>query len=1107
MAKTVQIIAARPHRLLPTLIRRLGEELKRGGRVLMLVPEQFTLQAEREIMERLGLEGFFDVEAVSPSRLSERVLERGGRDEREPLSAAGRRMAVSLALEKLEDKLGYYGSLSLRLGFVEKTAALITDLKRGGMTPERLTEYADALPSGIVKEKLRDVSLIYQQYESVLRGRFSDGEDQLAYAAGRLKSSGYVTDKHIIVYGFDALPDQLMRLLSAAAPLSASLSVGLLWDGVNAPDGELFQPVRQGVERFRRMLAEEGISLGLEPLPPADLDAPPPIRWLDRWLFARQPKPYANKQDCVYLFDGVSPYEEATSVSRQILRLLQNGVSIEKIAVLYPDQNGYAFAVTAALQDSGIPFYTDQKLPAVSHPLVRYLLCAIRAAADGYQNRDVLGMIKSGYSSLSFEEGCLLENYAFTYGVNRLRWTRPFTRGDAPLRERCEGLRQRLMEPVLTARAGIVAARTAAESMAAVFHLLTQAEAYQKLVEEEKRLLDHGLLARAGQNSQVWRTVLDLLDQSVRLSEPSRVPLKHLATRLESGFSAVSLATLPPAGNMLHVGLLGHSLMEDMDAVFLLGLNDGVLYRETQSLLMPEERSKIQEATDCFLGLTDESRGLFAKLDLLRAATLPGKWLFLSYAKTSCEGAALRPLTVLNTLQSRILPNPPQSPAAVSELPLSAAQALAGLGTELRAYVDGQAAGSLPPGQREILRKLAQSPATAPAVMRLLRSLHYDGSAQPIPPESARALFGDETLSVSRLEQFAQCAFRHFVTYGLRPHVLKEWKIDPIETGSFYHAALNNFAQNARKNPDYPRVTPEQLDEMTDQAIQPLTEDVMNGPMGDGDRNQTRFALARDAVRRAAEVITRQLAAGSFRLDRTEAAFGYETGLPPIVLRLSDGREVMLRGRIDRIDRYDCEDSAYLRVIDYKSSAQALEAARTWWGLQLQLLLYLDVCTSATPGGKPAGAFYFYVADPLVESETDAKEAVEEVLRKTFCLKGVSLCDVEILEAMDRGEEPCVIPPAYQKNGELRKDARALSMSQLTALMAHARETAAQLAQDMLNGRTEISPVQEGGGVSCAYCDYQSICHLDPSAPGAKIRELPSMTMEELRQRLDASEE
>ena len=278
---------------------------------------------------------------------------------------------------------------------------------------------------------------------------------------------------------------------------------------------------------------------------------------------------------------------------------------------------------------------------------------------------------------------------------------------------------------------------------------------------------------------------------------------------------------------------------------------------------------------------------------------------------------------------------------------------------------------------------------------------------------------------------------------------------------------------------------------------------IPDGNAADPQTECARYDQAKNAVCRATEVITRHLAAGSFRLDRTEAAFGTEKGLPPIVLCLPNRREIMLRGRIDRIDRWDHEGTVYFRVIDYKSSEQALEAAKTWWGLQLQLLLYLEVCTASLPGSKPAGAFYFYVADPLVETATDAAEAVEGEMRKLFRLRGITLCDVEILEAMDKGEEAFVLPPVLQKSGELRKDAKALTLPQMKALMEHARQTAAALAQEMMDGKTDICPVRDGGQAYCNRCDYQSVCHFDPESAQAKVRELPNLSMQELRDLLE----
>lgn len=1093
----IRILTARAHRLFSPIVAEIGDRLKAQETSLVLVPEQFTLAAEQELMTRLRLEGMFLIDVLSPSRLAEHVLSIAGRDEREPLSDAGRRMAVSQALERLEDKLSYYGVIAQRRGFVEKLSALIADMKRGGLEPEALSQYAETLPPA-AQEKWQELSRIYTQYRAVLGERFRDSEDQLGYVAGRLRESGFLDGKHVYVYGFDTLPEQLMQLLRAAAPLCQSLTIGLIADGPDAPDAELYRPIRQSLSRFQDLLAQDGLSAKQIALPPRPLPYASSIAYLDQALFSYLPSPMTDPPEDIYLSASLSPFEEATLMAREVLYLLRQGVDIERITVLYPENAGYEFAVSAALSDSGVPFYTDEQLPAVSHGLIRFLLCALRAMADGWRNRDMLGMLKSGYAPLLFDECCELENYSYCFGIDRQRWLRPFDKGDEA--EHAEALRVRLMAPLLKARAELVAARSTVASLTAVFELLTSVGAYEALKRDEDRLLEGGFSVRAGQNSQIWQVILTTMDQLVKLGDGARIPLKHIATRLECGFSAVSLSSLPPASGMLHAGRLGHLLTEEADAVFLLGVNDGILSRATDSLLTPEERARVQEGTGTFLGLTDESRALMARLDIKRAMTLPSRYLFLSYARTAPDGSALRPLPLLSTLEGRLLGKLPSTPVPTGDLPMSAVQALNELSLLMRANAQGVE--GLSARWQERLQTLLRSPLTASDAMRLLRSLGFDGQAQPLTSAQARALFGDESLSVSRLEQFADCPFKHYVTYGLRPHILREWKVDPIETGSFYHASLNNFAALARRNAAYPHVEPEAVNEMVERAIEPLMEDVLGGPMGDGDRSRTRFEQAKSAVHRAALTITEQLAAGRFTLYQTEASFGYEGGLPPIVLILSDGREVALRGRVDRIDRYDAPDAVYLRVIDYKSAQQTLEAARTWWGLQLQLLLYLDVCTSAIPNAKPAGAFYFYVADPLVESDSDLASVAESKLREVFQLRGITLSDVEIYSAMDEGETPFVLPPIYLKSGELKKTARALSLPQFSALLRHAREIAVSLADRLFSGETLISPTRDESRVSCDLCEYSAICRFDARSPDAAFRDVPEMSMEELRDAL-----
>lgn len=1071
----------------------------------MLVPEQFTLQAEREIMEQLRLKGLFSIEVVSPTRLKNRVLAAAGMDARAPLSSAGQQMAMSVAMETCEDRLQFYRASVSRRGFAQKLTALIADMKRGGLPPDTLAEYAATLPEGMRREKFTDLAVLYEAYQRTLKDHMVDGDDLNRFIAENIAHADLLNNRNLYVYGFDELTEPLSVLLCAAATQCDSLTVGLISDGVGAADQELYQPVRQSVARFRKALEAQNIDLKELKLPQEPLGHTLAIAYLDATLYAYPQKRFEGKQDGVYLSQFNSPFEEATAATRQIMRLYEQGMKLERIAVLYPDQNGYPFAVTAALTNSGLPFYTDEKLPALSHGLPQFILAALRATADNYRSDDVFALMKTGYASIDFEETCLLENYAREFGIQYGRWLTPFRKGDDEMCGRCEALRKRLIIPLEQARKALVEARDTAGSLQAVMNLLIDVDAYNTLKQEEDALLQEGLLVRAGQNSQIWQIILELFDQLYLLSDGKRIALKHIADRFESGFSAISLASLPPSSNMLHAGVLGHTLSGEMDAVFLLGMNDGILSSGTESLLTGEERAQAQERTDTFLGMTEESRLLFAKLDLKRAMTLPRMKLFLSYAKTDPAGSPMQPLDLVNDLSQRMFETLPDVSDWAEELPVSAQQALVTLGDLLREYADGYEH-QLPEIWKRRLAVLLASPATAIPAVQLMRAAGFRVETLPLAPEIARRLFGDRTLSVSRLEDFAACPFRHYVTYGLRPEERKNWTVTPIETGNFFHESLRSFAALACGHPQYPHIARDEVEKLAVDASVPLIEALKQGPMGDGPRSLAALAQAARVVRRACAAVTDHLAAGNFRIDRAEALFGFpgKDSFPPVVLNLPDGTEITLHGRIDRIDRYDTPDAVYKRVVDYKSGPNATpDAAELWHGAQLQLMLYLDAVTRNAGDAKPAGAFYFHLFDPMSKVQTDQAEEIGADIQKQLQMNGISLADPDILRAMDGGEESVAIPSAIKQSGEMRKTAKALDASHLDALMDHAKGKAAQFSTQMLAGNIAIQPLKHGARESCEYCDYRPVCGYDPLARGARNTEILNVTLEELAERLD----
>ena len=1095
MASTVNVKLARANRLLESMLSEIVSHYQAGDKVRVLVPEQLTLMMEKHIIHALKKTGFIGLDVLSPSRLYERIMDETGTDENEPLSSSGQHMAISQALERLENKLPYYGSIAHTRGFINKISMLITEMQRGQLTAEQLTSYAEELEDGIHKQKCTDIALIYSQYRQVLKGQFSDQADLLVYVSSRLHESSLLTDSFLFVYGFDTMPTQMLHLLNAIAPHCRMLTIGLQGDSLNANDGELYQPIWQGIGRLRSLLTVQNISLNvniLNTMPFANNER----CYIDNFLFSEKIEPLTKQTATYHRFSGFSPFEEASTMSRIIRHALNSGTDIERIAVIYPDMNGYRFAVESALRTAKIPYISASKLPMLSHSLVRYLLSALDAITYGYRNEHVLALLKSGFSVLDFNEGCVLERYVQKHGINNKRWTAPFTRGDESQLPEIESLRLRLINPLIELRKAIVSAKTSTETLNAVFSLLHETSAYDKLSKHEAELVSKGYFGRANQNSQVWKNIMDLFNQLHRLSNGARIPLKYISDRMRCGFSVLEIATLPPATKMLATGTLGHMLQHDVDIVFVMGLNDGILTRVEQGLFNDEEKNETATANSVFLGASENNLNLLAKIDLKNALLLADKHCFISYALTSPSGESLRPLSALNTITNRIFTDI-HTITNVETLPLSMEQAMNELGPLLRSHEIS----SLPPIWKDRLAQMQAHPSGALMLKRLDTAIKAKQSAL----NEASKLFGDSVLSVSRLETFMQCPFRHFITHGLRPEIIRPWAVDPIEKGTFYHEALHRFASIAKKDSAFPNLSDDAITQMANEAVSPLLPAVLEGPMGDGARNYSRFEDAKAMIVRSALSLSHQLAAGNFSLFDTEVAFGYPNSLPPLVLKLKDGREIMLRGRIDRIDQWQHEESTYLRVIDYKSSANDLDAAKTWWGMQLQLLLYLDLCTHSIAGAKPAGAFYFHVTDTYIETEKDVVSLVEDKLKSIFQLKGITLMDVEIIQAMDGSDTPFVIPPVFKKSGELQKNAKVLDSVQFDQLMNHTKQVATTLAENIMDGNITISPMQQGEQLSCGFCDYHSICHFSAEKETDKVRTLPEMKMDDLRDALSLS--
>ena len=347
-------------------------------------------------------------------------------------------------------------------------------------------------------------------------------------------------------------------------------------------------------------------------------------------------------------------------------------------------------------------------------------------------------------------------------------------------------------------------------------------------------------------------------------------------------------------------------------------------------------------------------------------------------------------------------------------------------------------------------------------------------------------------MSVSRLETFAQCPYRHFVRYGLAPREELRPGVDRAELGTLYHEAAERFTRSLTATPGFPEVDEETCAKLMEEVSAPLIEKWRQSPLGESGRGA---AIARRIARttdRAARTIARQFAGSRFAPMRFEMVFG-KNGVAPIMLELPDGSHVYLQGRIDRIDVLE-GDPGYIRVIDYKSGTKKFDPTMAYYGIQLQLLLYLAAAMENTPGTQPGGFFYCRIADPTVKTESRIREEVERQIAKKLSLSGVSLSDVEILRAQDE-RHAAMITKDGKPSGLYR--ASMADRESMAAMIAFARGKASQLAQGVFGGEIRDYPAAHGAYLACGYCDYAAICGFD--ATRRKKKYLTSRTVDDLK--------
>lgn len=1062
-----------------------------SGKILLIVPDQYTLQAERDAFFYLNTNVLMDLEVLGISRLGGRILREAGGGKRRMINRLGRHMLLAMIMEELGPDLLFFRNRPDNNAFLEMANDFISGLKQYAVGPDALDRIVSELPEGgILARKLADVGKIYRKYEEGIQGKFTDTEDYMDLFISRAPQAESIRESDIWIYGFENFTPKNLRLIESIARTARSVHLVLAWDR-GGPDEDLF---RLTGHIMQKLPADRISQIGDEYREPR----PAALRHLESQIFAF-PEESCNETFGITLMEAANIYSEGESAAAHVLGLVrEEGLAFRDILLICNDLDTRGGIYQRVFAEYGMDLFLDAKRPLTHHPLPGYVLSILSILGKQYRTEDVMRMLKSGFGPLAPWEAEILENYAIRYKIRGSRWKQPFEKGFADRQlgrddaerassmTRLEELRRRAIGPVLALGEALRKAGTGRGKAECLYrHLAGPGDIPPKITSLMKDQETRGDLEGAQISGQLWDVTMDILDQVVEILGEERLPMERFFQLVQAGYDAVEIGLLPPAMDGLLLGTMQRTRSGPVKALMVLGANEGILPADTSggSLLSPDETEALENA-GISLGKTGNIRDMEESLAIYRNLSKATMSLWVSCAASNEKGERIRPSGIFDKIRS-IFPEVPARRDILSQgNPEDLVQArdatLRHLTAALRAAKGGA---PLTPPWPEVLAWYEEN---EPALLAKIRQgLAFDGRQKPVSRETADSLFKrqgeDLSLSPSRLERFGRCPFAHFVRYGMRPEDNRPYEVGPLEMGDIYHRCLmtvsGRLSQKTEGAPGWEDATRDDTDRLVRHFMESEEAIFGEGILQTSGEQKYRAARMEGVCRQASWHMVEHVRKGKVLGMRFEEEFSRNADLRPIEIR-AGGERVVIEGKIDRVDLLPGEK---VKIIDYKSGTDAFSTREALSGWKLQLMVYLK---AALEEGKrePAGVFYFHVAEPRIDAASISREnpeafraRIEEEIRKTFRMDGLMVDEPDVVESISGGD-PLVAAATPGKG--------LVSRAEFDALLEQVEGKINEMCQRLVSGDISIFPMKMREETACKFCDYKSICMFDIQLEG-----------------------
>lgn len=1070
----------------------LGREKDR----MLLVPEQYSHEAERELCRICGDGLSLTAEVFSFTGLARRFAQLRGGSAAPMLDKGGQLLCMALALETVGPKLQVYGGARQRAETQSLLLQALDELKSACITAEQLSEVSARCGGGLEK-KLQDLALLLSAYDAVVSNGHADPSHRLTLLARQIEEGAVGPGHRVYVDGFLDFTAQEQAVLGAMLRRGADLTICLTLDDPESRD-EIYALSRSAFRKLSALAGELGTEVTVQRLE-GNGGRAPALRLFADELFRYGGSKSERDADCIRLGFAESIPAECEAAAAHILSLVrEQGCRWRDIAVAIRGFEDYRSCLENVFRHYGIPLFVTRRSEMLQKPLPALISLAYEITQTGWDVDDVISYLGTGLTGLS-EDACdKLSDYIYKWQLRGGAWEREkdwrqhpdgygqeYTEETEERLRELNRLRRQLASPLLAFQRRSREAHTASGQAAALSGLLEELKLPEQLEKRSALLEADGREELAAETRQLWELTVSALEQAAAILGETEMEAGAFGRLFTHMLSRYDIGLIPVSLDRVSAGDFDRMRRRSLKHLLVLGCSEGriPMAKETAGVFSEEEREALLEL-DIDLGAGDE--GLWREFSLIHSCfSLPSESLWMSYSLCDHDGETLRPAYVFERAEKLFGLKPLRLRLDESRLAAEApALTLAANAFQSPSPLAAAAADYFRKESPERLRRLEQAAAA---------------TRGKLSPQAVEALYGSRlSLSASKIDRFASCRFSYFCQYGLKAKPYEPAGFQPPEIGTFMHYVLENVARDARELGGFGALDDEQVTALTKKWVDCYVRQELNDFQEKSGRFIHLFRRLCADVEQIVLDTARELRRSDFEPLDFELNFAKAKDIRPLELGENEGA-MTLTGIADRIDGWIHEDKLYLRVVDYKTGRKSFSLSDVWYGMGLQMLLYLFALEhdGAARYGReivPAGVMYLPArnevlsVDPGTDEETVGKKHADALRRS-----GLVLDDPALLEAWEKGEEKRYIPVKFSR----RKDSTdsLASLERMGSLARHLKKTLTDMAGELHRGSIAADPYYRSQQESaCLRCDYLEACFFTDGEDGESCRYLPKLS-------------